>query len=133
MVMGYGNDWDLREEVDTRLREAAAERPAETLEQPTLEGFEVPSELPEIVERSIKERIATLEQMAWEPEQAANDGDRVLFDKCPECGVLASTIAVQLTYYHMEPTTLHMWCLRGHAWKWNEIEGRRMEHPKWQR
>lgn len=116
MVVGYGNDW-------------AVPRKAERPQQKMLEGFDLPSEIKDgIIDRSI-----TLEQLSWEPTQCAAEGEAALFDLCPDCGVLASTVAVQLTYYAQEPHTLHMWCLRGHAWRWNEIEGHIRQDGKWQR
>lgn len=94
------------------------------MEQLELDTTLAITELPDSVRERIEQRVAESVLFAWEPSQAATEGEHTQFDTCPTCGVLASTVAVQLTYYSQEPYTVHMWCLKGHAWRWNEFEGR---------
>lgn len=95
---------------------------------------EVPDSISCVLEK-IKELAGLIQ---WDPEPGALSDDvengrietTAVF--CPRCGALPSTAAVQLTYQDGEPITLHFWCLKRHAWRWNHIEGRVVEPEKWQ-
>lgn len=93
--------------------------------------FDIPEQLGEIINQT----QTTDDLFQWEPRPGMlGVGDSTITEAahCPRCKAEASTFAIQLTYQVGEPDTLHMWCLKGHAWRWNQIEGRVAEPDRWQ-
>lgn len=142
MVMGYGNDgrseggkWEGHYGDDQLLSAPQEVYVKAVVHEMVGEGLP-PSVHRRVLEHMTGQAPVALGWLDWSPEQAADAQDVALFDVCPSCRqhhVLASTIAMQMTYQRDEPVTLHLWCIKGHAWRWNAIEGRVIEPAKWQR